>query len=163
MSILVLGLGNIIMTDDGVGGRAVETLRARFTFPEGMRIEDGGTLGLDLLPMFEGVDKLLIIDALEMDAAPGTLFRLEGEEVPRALASKVSVHQMGIQDLLAVAELQGHLPGKLVVWGVQPRTVEMGVELSCQVAGSFEELLRGVLEELRTWGVEAVAQETAEA
>jgi len=123
MSILVLGLGNTIMTDDGFGGRAVDTLRARFTFPEGVRVEDGGTLGLDLLPMFEGIDQLLIIDALEMDADPGSIFRLEGEEVPRALASKVSVHQMGIQDLLAVAELQGNLPGELVVWGVQPLTV----------------------------------------
>ncbi|PLY10970.1 MAG: HyaD/HybD family hydrogenase maturation endopeptidase [Desulfuromonas sp.] len=162
MSILVLGLGNIIMTDDGVGGRAVETLRARFTFPRGVRIEDGGTLGLDLLPMFEGVDRLLIIDALEMDAAPGTLLRLEGDEVPRALASKVSVHQMGIQDLLAVAELQGHLPQELVVWGVQPQTVEMGVELSLEVAATFEELLDGVLGELRGWGVEITPGEAVE-
>jgi len=161
MSILVLGLGNIIMTDDGVGGRAVETLRARYTFPSEMRMEDGGTLGLDLLPMFEGIDRLLIIDALEMDAEPGSIFRLEGEEVPRALASKVSVHQMGIQDLLAVSELQGHLPAELVVWGVQPQTVEMGVDLSPQVAGVFEELLSGVLGELEQWGVESCPQVAA--
>jgi len=161
MSILVLGLGNIIMTDDGIGGRAVETLRARFTFPEEVRIEDGGTLGLDLLPMFEGVDRLLIIDALEMDAAPGTLFRLEGEEVPRALASKVSVHQMGIQDLLAVAELQGHLPAELVVWGMQPQTVEMGVSFSPEVTARFEGLLEEVIAELNAWEVEVVSRVAA--
>ena len=153
MSILVLGLGNTIMSDDGFGGRAVDTLRARFTFPESVRIEDGGTLGLDLLPMFEGIDKLLIVDALEMDAAPGSVFRLEGEEVPRALASKVSVHQMGLQDLLAVAELQGHLPKELVFWGVQPRTVEMGIELSGEVQSALERVLDGVLQDLQGWGV----------
>jgi hydrogenase maturation protease len=157
MSILVLGIGNTIMSDDGLGGRAVDTLRARFTFSEDVRVEDGGTLGLDLLPMFEGIDRLLIIDALEMDAEPGSVFRLEGEEVPRALATKVSVHQMGIQDLLAVAELQGHLPGELVVWGAQPQTVEMGIELSPQVAPALERVIEGVLEDLSRWGVEPVA------
>jgi len=154
MSILVLGLGNTIMSDDGFGGRAVETLRARFTFPPGVRLEDGGTLGLDLLPMIEEAEKLLIIDALEMDAPPGSVFRLAGEEVPRALASKVSVHQMGVQDLLAVAELQGYLPAELVVWGVQPQTVEMGIELSLQVAPALEKVVEGVLAELQRWGVE---------
>jgi len=154
MSILVLGLGNTIMSDDGFGGRAVETLRARFTFGSGVRLEDGGTLGLDLLPMIEEAEKLLIIDALEMDARPGSVFRLEGEEVPRALASKVSVHQMGVQDLLAVAELQGNLPGELVVWGVQPQTVEMGIELSPQVAPALDKVLDGVLVDLHRWGVE---------
>jgi len=163
MSILVLGLGNAIMSDDGFGGRAVETLRARFTFPPSVRLEDGGTLGLDLLPMFEGVEKLLIIDALEMDAEPGSIFRLEGEEVPRALASKVSVHQMGVQDLLAVAELQGHLPGELVVWGVQPQTVEMGIELSPPIAPALEKVMDGVLDDLSRWQVIPLPRASGEA
>jgi hydrogenase maturation protease len=154
LSILVLGLGNTLMTDDGFGPRMAEMLRVRFRFSSEVAVLDGGTLGLDLLPRLEGIDRLLIIDALEMDAEPGDVFRLEGEEVPRAFAGKLSVHQMGVQDLLAVAELQGHLPSELVVWGVQPGTVEMGLDLTPAVTAATDKVLAGVLEELRTWGVD---------
>lgn len=156
MTSLVLGLGNTIMTDDGFGVRVVETLSSRYRFPDEVQLLDGGTLGLDLLPRLEGVKRLLIVDALEMHAAPGTVFRLEGAEVPRAFAGKLSVHQMGVQDLLAVAELMGHLPSELVVWGVQPQSIEMGTELTPTVAAALEPVVAGVVGELRTWGVEAV-------
>jgi len=154
MSILVLGLGNALMTDDAYGYRMIGELQARFAFPEGVTVLDGGTLGLDLLPRLEGVERLLILDALEMGGTPGELFRIEGEEVPRAFASKLSVHQMGLQDLLAVAELQGHLPRELVVWGVQPDCIEMGLELSPPVEAAIEAALAAVVGELRAWGVE---------
>jgi hydrogenase maturation protease len=154
MSILVIGLGNAVMTDDALGPRVVEALQARFDFPSEVSVLDGGTLGLDLLPRLEGVGRLLIVDALEMGARPGEVFRLEGEEVPRAFASKLSVHQMGVQDLLAVAELQGHLPAELVVWGVQPGSIEMGLELTPAVAAALEETVAGVIGELNAWGVE---------
>jgi hydrogenase maturation protease len=153
MAILVLGLGNTIMTDDGFGVRVVEALLSRYHFGEEVRLLDGGTLGLDLLPRLEGIERLLIVDAIDMHAAPGTIFRLEGEEVPRAFASKLSVHQMGVQDLLAVAELMGHLPGELVVWGVQPECIEMGTELTTTLAAALEPVVAGVVEELRGWGV----------
>jgi hydrogenase maturation protease len=136
MRVLVLGLGNALMTDDAFGVRVANTLQTAFSFPVGTKVVDGGTLGLDLLPMLEGIDRLLIIDALEMGAEPGTVFRLEGEDVPRAFAHKLSVHQMGVQDLLAVAELCGHLPPELVVWGVQPGSIEMGTELTPVVAAA---------------------------
>lgn len=154
MSILVLGLGNALMTDDAFGHWMIKALQGRFTFPSEVTVLDGGTLGLDLLPHLEGIGRLLVIDALEMGASPGTVFRLEGEEVPRAFASKLSVHQMGLQDLLAVAELQGHLPAELVVWGVQPGSIEMGLELTPPVAAAIEEAIAGVAGELRGWGVE---------
>ena len=155
MPILVLGLGNTIMTDDGFGVRVVEALSSRYRFHGDVSLLDGGTLGLDLLPHLEGVERLLIVDALEMCALPGTVFRLEGEEVPRAFASKLSVHQMGVQDLLAVSELMGHLPRELVVWGVQPESIEMGTELTATVAAALEPVLAGVVGDLRRWGVEA--------
>jgi len=152
--ILVLGLGNALMTDDAFGHRMINALQGRFRFPAEVTVLDGGTLGLDLLPRLEGIGRLLVIDALEMGAAPGTVFRLQGEEVPRAFASKLSVHQMGLQDLLAVAELQGHLPDELVVWGVQPESIEMGLELTAPVAAAMEEAMAGVVGELRSWGGE---------
>lgn len=157
MAILVLGLGNTIMTDDGFGVRVVERLSSRYRFEGDVRLLDGGTLGLDLLPHLEGVERLLIVDALEMRASPGTVFRLEGEAVPRAFASKLSVHQMGVQDLLAVSELMGHLPAELVVWGVQPESIEMTTELTATVAAAVESVVTGVVGELQRWGVEVSA------
>ena len=154
MSILVLGLGNTIMTDDGFGVKVVTTLSSRYNFQGQVKLIDGGTLGLDLLPELEELDSLLIIDALDMRAKPGGIFRLEGEEVPRAFASKLSVHQMGLQDLLAVAEFQGHAPRNLVVWGVQPECIEMGTELTAAVEQTVEPVVEKVLEELRGWGVQ---------
>ena len=85
---------------------------------------------------------------------PGKIFRLEGDEVPRAFASKLSVHQMGLQDLLAVAQLQGHVPRNLVVWGVQPECIEMHTELTATVAVAVEPVVAKVLEELEGWGIE---------
>jgi len=155
MGILLLGLGNLLMNDDAVGVRAIEELKQRYHFPPQVELLDGGTLGLDLLPRLEGVEKLLIIDALQMQASPGQVFRLEGEEVPRAFANKLSVHQMGLQDLLAVAELQGHLPAQLVVCGVQAESIEMGLELSKPVSAALDKLLAAVLAVLAEWGVTA--------
>ncbi len=153
MAILVLGLGNTIMTDDGFGVEVVTTLASRYHFLGPVQLIDGGTLGLDLLPLLEELDSLLIIDALDMGGQPGQIFRLAGDEVPRAFASKLSVHQMGLQDLLAVAELQGHVPRNLVVWGVQPDCIELGTELTAPVAAAVEPLLANLLEELAGWGV----------
>ena len=156
MQVLILGLGNALMRDDGFGVQAIAALTSRFRFPAEIRLIDGGTLGLDLLPHLENVDKLVIVDALDMREPPGRVFRLEGDSVPRAFASKLSVHQMGIQDLLAVAELQGHLPGTLVVWGVQPESIEMGTELTPAVAAALPAVLDGIAGELQSWNCPCV-------
>ena len=153
MSILVLGLGNSIMTDDGFGVKVVTTLSSRYRFQGPVKLIDGGTLGLDLLPHLEEIETLLIIDALDMREAPGSVFRIEGEDVPRAFASKLSVHQMGLQDLLAVAELQGHVPTNLVVWGVQPESIEMGTELTEAIGDKVMPVVEKILEELTAMGI----------
>ena len=149
---LILGLGNRLMTDDAFGGRVVEELQNRYLWPEEVQLIDGGTLGLDLLPYLEEADRLVIVDALNMGAKPGAVFRLSGDAVPRAFAGKLSVHQMGLQDLLAVAELQGHLPAEVVVWGVQYGSIEPGLELSRPVATALSRVLDGVISELTAWG-----------
>ena len=154
MAILILGLGNLVMSDDALGSRTIMELEKRYRFPGRVQLLDGGTLGLDLLPRLEGVDKLLVIDALQMGTEPGRVFRLEGEEVPRAFANKLSVHQMGLQDLLAVAELQGHLPATLVVWGAQSASIEMGMEMTAAVTAAMEQVIAGVVQELTDWGCE---------
>lgn len=152
MQVLVLGIGNSLMSDDGFGVFVVQQLQRDYRFSDRVEVLDGGTLGLDLLPRLEGVDRLLILDAINMDASPGEVFRLEGEDVPRAFASKLSVHQMGVQDLLAVAELQGHCPSELVVWGVQPESIEMRIGLSDAVAPALPRVVQAVVDELTAWG-----------
>ena len=155
MSVLVLGIGNIIMSDDGAGVRVVQRLAEDFRFPPDVMVLDGGTLGLDLLPELEGVEKLIVVDAVETGKPPGTLVRLAGDEVSIAMETKVSPHQMGLKDLLAAASLQGHLPGEIVLLGIQPERVETGTVLSPAVAARLEYLLGNVVDELARWGIAA--------
>jgi hydrogenase maturation protease len=151
---LVLGLGNILLSDEGVGVRVVERLQELYEFPQEVQVLDGGTLALDLLPYVEETDRLLVIDALEMGAEPGTVARLESDEVPAFLSVKLSPHQMGLADLLAAARLRELYPRQLVLWGVQPGVMSPGLELSSAVAAQVEVLVNRVLEELSLWGIE---------
>jgi hydrogenase maturation protease len=144
------------MSDDGIGVRVVQLLAERYRYPAGVTILDGGTLGLDLLPRLEGVERLLVVDAVETGQPAGTLVRMVGEEVPVVLETKVSPHQMGLKDLLAVAMLQGFAPREMVLWGVQPALIELGTDLSEAVAARLEPLVGKVLAELTRWDVPVV-------
>jgi hydrogenase maturation protease len=150
---LVLGLGNILLRDEGVGVRVVERLQQRYRFPADVEVLDGGTLGLNLLSYVETAERLLVVDALDMDAAPGTLARLEGDEVPAALSMKLSIHQAGLADLLATARLRGCCPQDLVLWGVQPGVIEVGLDLSPPVDARVEALADRAVEELGRWEI----------
>jgi hydrogenase maturation protease len=153
MKILVLGIGNPVMTDDGIGVRVVQSIEERFLFPGQVTVLDGGTLGLDLLPRVEAAERLLIVDALDTGAPPGTLVRLSGAQIPPALEARLSPHQIGLQELLSVASLLGHSPGETVLWGVQPESIQMALGLSACVEAQLEPLVGKVLEELAAWGV----------
>jgi hydrogenase maturation protease len=146
--ILVLGIGNLIMSDDGVGVKVVQRLQREYCFTESVEILDGGTLGLDLLPKLEGIDCLIVVDAVETGEIPGTCVRLTGQELPIALETKVSPHQMGLKDLLSVAELLGHAPREMVLIGVQPSSIEMDTELTPEIEVKVEVLLDNILKEL---------------
>jgi hydrogenase maturation protease len=138
---LVLGLGNTIMSDDGIGPKVVEYLQQDTGLPAGVTLLDGGTLGLDLLPYLEGVGRLIIVDAVETGKPAGTVVRLVGDDVPMALETKLSPHQMGMKDLLAVARLMGHLPDEIILIGVQPLLLEMDTELTPPVAAALPTLV----------------------
>lgn len=155
MSVLVLGIGNTIMSDDGAGPRVVQRLRDEYRFPSGVSLLEGGTLGLDLLPWLEGISRLLIVDALETGKLPGTIVRLSGDEIPSAFRTRLSPHQVGLQDLLAVAAFQGFNPEEMVLWGIQPASIEPGTELTEAVATQVDMLVENVLAELRRWGMAA--------
>ncbi len=151
---LILGVGNLLLSDEGAGLRVVERLVTTYELPKEVQVLDGGTLGLDLLYYLEGVENLLIIDAVEMQKEPGALLRLANDEVPAFLAVKMSPHQVGVPDMLCAAKLKGIYPRNLVLWGVQPATLEVGLELSPPVAAQIDTLVQNAVDELRRWGIE---------
>jgi hydrogenase maturation protease len=157
---LVLGVGNLLISDEGVGVRVVERLTETYNLPEGVQVLDGGTLGLDLLYYLEGIDNLLIVDAIEMDKEPGTLLRMEGDEIPSFLSVKISPHQIGIPDMLFAAKLKDLYPQSVVLWGVQPATLEVGLELSPAVAAQVDVLVNKVVQQLEQWGCQPKLKQT---
>ena len=150
---LVLGLGNVLLGDEGIGVWAAESLAREFRFPPEVTLLEGGTLGLDLLPRLEGVERLLLVDAVKLGGEAGVIVRLEGDAVPAALEVKISPHQVGAQDLLGAARLMGREPRQVVLWGMEPERLEPGTGFSPRVAAALPQLRQGVLEELRLWGV----------
>ena len=152
--VLVLGVGNLVMGDDGVGIRVVQQLQREYSFPRSVELVDGGTLGLDLLPVLEGRSHLIMVDAVETGKEPGTCVRLAGEELPIALETKLSPHQMGLKDLLSVARLMGQSPGEMVLIGVQPGSIQMGTEMTREVSLQVESMKGAVLKELTAFGVQ---------
>ncbi len=155
---LVLGLGNILLRDEGVGVRVVQRLAERFEFPDDVQVLDGGTLGLDLLHYMEEADRVLIVDAVAMGNPPGALVRLSGDEVPACLGIKISPHQMGLADLLAATRLRGTFPRELVLVGVEPEVIDTGLELSPSIAAQMGALVGRVLAELSRWGIRPRAE-----
>ena len=151
------------MTDDGVGVRVVQCLASNYVFPAGVTVLDGGTLGLDLLPFLEGLEHLLIIDAMVTGGPPGTIARLTGDDIPIAFETKLSPHQMGLKDLLAVSLLQGNTPPETVLLGVQPESIQLGLDLSPSVEAQLQTLVEMSLRELEAWGIIPEKSPTASA
>ena len=156
MDILVLGIGNVLLTDEGVGVRALNELERRYTFPENVELLDGGTAGIELLRHIRNRDYLIIIDAMKFDQEPGTVSRVEGQDVPAAFRTRISPHQLGLSDLLAAAMLTDELPKNLVLFGVEPESLDIGLDLTDTVEASLEKLTGAILEELRSIGCSIV-------
>ena len=144
---LVLGLGNLLMSDDAAGLHAVYALQKTYPDAVNFRILDGGTLGLDLLGPIAWADQLLILDAVDVAAAPGAVVRVEGDDIDSVFASKLSPHQMGLRDILAAAELCGDRPADLVLLGIQAESISMSMDLSPAVRTGLERLV-GVAAEM---------------
>ena len=120
-TILVLGIGNLLWADEGFGVRCVEALREGWDFAPHVQLVDGGTQGLYLLPLVQGAERLLILDAIDYGLPGGSLKLVENDEVPRFLcARKMSLHQTGFQEVLMLAQLSGHYPKEVLLIGCQP-------------------------------------------
>lgn len=149
---LVLGLGNPLMGDDGLGLAALARLRAEFELPPEVELVDGGTWGMNLLHLIEGADRLLLLDAIDTGDLPGTVTALGREQLPRFFAHKLSPHQIDLREVLALAEWRGHLPRDLAALGIQPLQVEMGERVSLPVANALEALVERAVAHLEARG-----------
>jgi len=159
LDILVLGIGNALLTDEGIGVRALKELERRYTFPANVELLDGGTSGIELLRHIRKRDYLIIIDAMKCDLKPGTVVRVEGDEVPAVFRTRISPHQLGLSDLLAAAMLTDELPKNLVLYGVEPESIDIGLDLTDTVEASLEKLIGAITDELRAIGCSLVPVE----
>ena len=151
--ILVLGVGNILFTDEGTGVRLVEKLQAEYEFPENVTLMDGGKLGSRLMGPIMEADALIVADAVLAGKEPGTVVRLTGDGLRKSLAFKDSLHQSDLVDTLIYCDLAGHKPADVVVIGMEPFDYQtMSVELSPVVAGRLTKMAGAVLDEISRAG-----------
>ncbi len=159
--IAVLGVGNILLSDEGFGVRVVQHLVKWYDFSPQIRIIDGGTLGWDLLNFLQGVEKLILVDAIDGKAVPGTFFVLRDDEVKAYFKRKVSGHEAGIQEVLAWFEIKGKPIKNITVVGVQPLSLETGLELTPLIQNLVPKTVEEVIRELKKWGIEVKKREKA--
>ena len=151
--ILVLGVGNILFTDEGTGVRAVELARERYVFPDNVTLLDGGTLGMGLMDALLDCDVVFVLDAVLGGDEPGSIYRLTGDDLRKSVSFRDSMHQTDLVDTLIYCDLAGHRPDAVVI-GMEPadyHTMEIGLTPICQAR--LPELVEKVVEELRARGV----------
>ncbi|MCF7983987.1 MAG: HyaD/HybD family hydrogenase maturation endopeptidase [Thiohalocapsa sp.] len=153
--VLILGIGNLLWADEGFGVRCVEALAAGWRFPPNVTLLDGGTQGIYLVDQVREADVLVVFDAVDYGLAPGTLKRVEGDAVPKFMgAKKMSLHQTGFQEVLALAELLGGYPAHLLLIGVQPLALEdFGGSLRPEIRGRIGPAIAIAFEYLRDFGI----------
>ncbi len=150
--ILVLGLGNILLQDEGVGVAVVERLQRRYRVPEEVELLDGGTSGMSLLDDMRNREHVIVVDAVRTGKPPGTEVVLTGEEVPAFLCNKVSPHQLALSDVLANLTLMNESPKQVTVIGMEPQSLETHLGLSEMVAARLQGLTERVIEQIEAAG-----------
>lgn len=118
-----------------------------------MEIIDGGTMGLDLLPIFEGRDKVLIIDAVDFGRDPGHIGMIENDNIPSVLNSKLSVHHINLSDVLFAAKLMDISPSEVCLIGIQPQSLDVGLDMTDEINGKIETLIELIIGKLKEWNV----------
>lgn len=158
MTTAVLGLGNILLKDEGVGVHAVNAIKGRYSFPPDVEVIDGGTLGLDLLPLIENKDKILFVDAVDFGKEPGYVGVIDDDAIPSTLMAKMSVHHIGLSDVLFAAKLLDIKPSKLRLIGIQPQSLEVGLDMTECISGKMEVVIGLIMETLKEWNIECASR-----
>lgn len=156
MKAVVLGVGNIILADEGVGVRVVEALERDYVMPPGVTVIDAGTSGMEMLEDMSDLDFLLVVDAIAAGKAPGELVQLRGDEVPVFFRRNLSPHGIGLSDVLASLEFLGSEPKETVILGVQPTSLDLSTELTPTIAACVPELVAQVVAEFTQRGLAPV-------
>lgn len=156
MRVVMLGLGNILLRDEGVGVRVIEALAERYVLPPEVEAVDGGTAGMELLNLIAGCDHLIICDAVKEDSPPGTVMKLVDAEIPTFFQTRYSPHQLGLADVLATLALTDEAPRVVTLIGVVPFDLELGLELSPEVEAAVGKAVEEVVGVLRAVGCELV-------
>lgn len=152
--ILVLGIGNVLLSDEGAGVKAVWELQKSYEIPSGVEVLDGGTSGMELLSTIENRKHLYILDAINSEErAPGSVVRIDLSENPGFFQNKVSPHQLGLSEVLAVTQLTGMQPENIVLYGITPSSLETGTELTPQAQEGIETALEMLFHDLNELGM----------
>jgi hydrogenase maturation protease len=150
---VVLGVGNILLSDEGFGVRVAELLQARCRFPDDVKVLDGGTLGMELMRFLEGTQRLILIDAVHGPSEPGSFHEIRGDLVHLYFQEKVSLHELGIQEVLASLTIMDKPIKEIVVFGVVPVSLEIGLALTPPVSARLEEAAERVIQQLESWNI----------
>jgi hydrogenase maturation protease len=155
-AVLILGLGNVLFGDDGLGIDAIARLQRDYRVPPDIRIEDGGTLGLSLLALLAEAERLILVDAVRTDDRPGTLVRLDGMAAADAARDRLSPHQVGVADLLDAARLIDCYPQAVTLLGLVPEALQWSVGRSTAVNDGMDALVQAVVREVKSLGYDMV-------
>ncbi|MGA7415847.1 MAG: HyaD/HybD family hydrogenase maturation endopeptidase [Bryobacteraceae bacterium] len=148
--IVAVGIGNVVHTDDGAGVHALQMLRDSARVPAGVSLIEGGTLGLELVSYLQNAKRILLLDAVDANSEPGSLLRLTREDL-LSIKGGLSVHQLGVADLLAALSLVSHGYQDVLLLGVQPQSTDWGTELTPKVKRALPALVETALEHLHAW------------
>lgn len=150
---LVLGIGNTLLTDEGIGVHVVQALEAELGQRPDVTLLDGGTLSFTLAGPIEEADALIVVDAANIKNKPGEWALLEGEDMDAFLMSnrKASVHEVGLTDLRAIAILAGHWPQKRALLAIRPQTIDWGEQPTAAVAAAIPPVCAAIVEQIREW------------
>ena len=153
MKIALLGVGNILLKDEGIGVRIIQELENNYTFPHDVHLIDGGTSGPHILNLIEGFEKIIVIDAVQGGEEPGTLYKFNLDQIPFRITMKISNHQTSVLEVLSQAKLLDKKT-KVTVIGIEPQDISpWGMELSPIIKNKMTALIDLVLKELEQNGV----------
>lgn len=152
--IIVLGIGNVLFSDEGLGVKVIKILEECFSFSEEVELIDGGVGGFFLIPYIERAKRLLIVDAIRGGGPPGTFYKFKNEDLPLNIAEKLSLHELSIKDILFLVSLKGKMPEEIVILGLEPKVLDLGEGLSIEIRRNLKNLIKEILIQLKDWGIE---------
>jgi hydrogenase maturation protease len=147
VKLVIVGIGNILLGDEGVGIRVIEELR-KIKLPEYVEIYDGATLGLTLLNFLDGADKAIIVDAVKAGGNPGDVYRFHFKEIPKKYKKMVSLHDLDFPHAVEIGKDIFNIPEDIVVIGIEPERIEESLELSEKVKKAIPKAVELILEEI---------------